>query len=388
MNVILNVESLTPPITGIGHYTQELLKGLQARQDIDRIHCFANFSWVNPFQYGGQKVGAESGISRRSRWVALRATVRRLPMAYRLRSSLRNYFFQRTVRTLGNAIYHEPNYVLKPFDGPTVVTVHDLSHIHYPQYHPVERVNYLDRELPRTLQRAGQVITDSEFVRKELIAIFGLSPERVAAIPLGKGSQFFPRQEQEIHPLLQRYGLRYGQYLLTVSTLEPRKNLASLLDAYVRLPRQVRKLFPLVLVGAQGWHYRTLEDTIARLETKGEARRLGYLPAVELPLLYAGAGAFAFPSIYEGFGLPPLEAMASGVPVMTSNTSAMPEVAGQACLLVDPLDADSIFRGLERLLLDETFRNTARTDGPDRAALFSWENCVENTVDVYKRITG
>ena len=386
MRVILNIASLKYPLTGIGHYTQALLSGLHEDERIAEVLCFAGSKLV---RLSDATSLLSPSVARRQKTDGLRRFVRGLPGAYQLRSRMGNVFFHRACRRLvGKALYHETNFILRPFDGISLTTVHDLSPMHYPRYHPPERVRYLENELPKTLARATHIITDSQFVRGELISLLGVAAERITAIPLGVGSQYRPRGAEETRKILDFYHLRHGQYLLAVATLEPRKNLPGLITAYTRLPVFLRKRFPLVLVGGRGWKSFKLEETISCLEVKGEIRRLGYLPAEHLPCVYSGAGAFAFPSFYEGFGLPPLEAMASGVPVLTAGNTALVEVVGDAGILVEAKDNDAILVGLERLLMDEEFRRTARQKGIEQSSRFTWKHCVEQTVSTYYNVSG
>jgi alpha-1,3-rhamnosyl/mannosyltransferase len=313
---------------------------------------------------------------------------RRLPFAYEMRDRTCARALRRVRGKLKEALYHEPNYVLVPFNGPCVVTVHDLSHIHYPQYHPVERVRHMDKRLPASLARASRVITVSDFVRREVITMLDVKPEKVCTVYNGIDTVFHPRSQEELQPVLERYGLTGSRYLLAVTTLEPRKNLVSLCAAFSRLSDRLKRNHPLIVVGAKGWRTEGIEQAMAPLLQKGEMRWIGYVPADDLPILYAGAHAFVFPSIYEGFGFPPLEAMASGVPVLTSASSALAEVAGDAALLVNPEDIGQLSDGLSRLLTDEEFRKRARAKGLLRAALFTWERCIDETVQVYRSALG
>jgi alpha-1,3-rhamnosyl/mannosyltransferase len=176
--------------------------------------------------------------------------------------------------------------------------------------------------------------------------------------------------------------------LLALATLEPRKNLTRLLDAYEQLDATLRKRYPLVLAGAMGWHADRIVQRIDALVARGEAIKLGYVSEELLPRLLAGARAMAFPSIYEGFGLPPLEAMAAGVPVVASSASSIPEVTGEAALLVAPEDTDGLREALDRALTDTAWRDEAIARGLQRARRFSWQRCVDATVNVYRMLAG
>jgi len=384
MQVILGGDALRPPLTGIGHYTRALATGLPNDHRIDDVRCFCEGRFVEAQSLFRQPegAGATAGTSRGQ----LRAFIRKIPGAYSLRTKMRNALFANQLNRFdGQALYHEPNYILKPFKGCCITTIHDLSHLHYPEFHPVERVRYLEQELPRTLERANHVVTDCEFIRREVIELLGVAAENVTAVPLGVDERFHPREGEQLEKVLADYGLQPG-YLLAVATLEPRKNLAGLLHAYEGLPAALRRRFPLVLVGGRGWHCQELEQKIERLVRRGEGCHLGYVPTEHLPVIYSGAAAFAFPSFYEGFGLPPLEAMASGVPVLISDNSAMAEVVGEAGLLVSAEDPEQIRKSLQELLEDDGLRQTLRKQGLQRSQQYRWPVCIEQTVDVYQRV--
>jgi alpha-1,3-rhamnosyl/mannosyltransferase len=290
------------------------------------------------------------------------------------------------VRSFRPQVYHEPNYVSLPFGGPTVPTVHDLSFVHYPETHPKERLKHLDRYLPPTLARAAHVITDSEAVRKEAIEHFALEPTRVTAIHLGVDPAFAPRGAVQCCEVLARYGLRHGSYALSVGTLEPRKNLVGAIRAFAGLPERFRGSTPLVVVGRRGWLSGDIDKMIRAGEAAGWLRFLGYLPQADLSIIYAGARVFTYPSRYEGFGLPVVEAMASGIPVVTSSVSCLPEVAGNAAELVHPDDVDGLRAILEKLLEDDSLCAELRRLGLEQAKRFSWQRCAEETVAVYRRV--
>ena len=187
---------------------------------------------------------------------------------------------------------------------------------------------------------------------------------------------------------LMRYGINYGQYLLYVGTLEPRKNLKRLLQAYHLFRDSHSECVPMVLAGANGWLNHSLFDEIDRSPWKSEIKILGYIPKAELPALYAGAIAFVYPSIYEGFGLPPLEAISCGTAVITSNNSSLPEVVGDAALLIEPEASDDIASAMLKIVTDVSLRGTLRQRGLERAKIFDWRITAERTLDVYTKTLG
>ena len=350
MRVIFNVDAITAPLTGIGRYALELARGLAHHEEIEELRLYSAYRWVDDPAHA---LAANRTIA------AIRRNVPFKTQALELYQQIRGGLFRLHTRRMKGFLLHTPNYVLMPFDGPALTTVHDLSWLSYPDAHPVERVKFLDRHLPKTLARADLVLTDSEFIAAEIATRFALPRAKIRAIPLGVDAAYHPRTAEEILATLAKHRLEHSAYLLVVATLEPRKNLARLVRAYAALPTATKARHPLVIVGARGWLNHELERTLTPLEAAGTVRRLGYVGEDELPALYAGAHAFAFPSLYEGFGLPVLEAMASGVPVLTSNVSSLPEVAGDAALLVDPNDEDALREGLVRLLDDSAWRTNA-----------------------------
>lgn len=376
MRVILNVDAIQPPLTGIGQYALQLARGLRRHPAVAEIRFFSAYRWLDDPE---QAIKANQALSQIRNRVPFKIA------ALHLYNFARSQLFRWRTRNFKDHVLHAPNYVLMPFPGPAVTTVHDLSYLHYPQHHPRERIAFMERQMPRTLAQAAMIITDSEFVRRELIDLLGVAAHRIQAVPLGVEAGFHPRSPAELAPILARHDLGDSRYLLVVATLEPRKNLLGLIDAYGRLPAQLRQRHPLVIVGARGWLAGELERRLEPLERGGQIKRLGYVPQEHLPSIYANAHAFVFPSLYEGFGLPVLEALASGTPALTSNRSSLPEVAGDAALLVEPEDVNALTAGLERLLTDAEWRALAVERGLRQASLFSWERCVDETVAVYRR---
>jgi len=377
MRVIFNVDAITAPLTGIGRYALELARGLAHHEEIEELRLYSAYRWVDDPAHA---LAANRTIA------AIRRNVPFKTQALELYQQIRGGLFRLHTRRMKGFLLHTPNYVLMPFDGPALTTVHDLSWLSYPDAHPVERVKFLDRHLPKTLARADLVLTDSEFIAAEIATRFALPRAKIRAIPLGVDAAYHPRTAEEILATLAKHRLEHSAYLLVVATLEPRKNLARLVRAYAALPTATKARHPLVIVGARGWLNHELERTLTPLEAAGTVRRLGYVGEDELPALYAGAHAFAFPSLYEGFGLPVLEAMASGVPVLTSNVSSLPEVAGDAALLIDPNDEDALREGLVRLLDDSAWRTNASARGLARSRDYPWSRCVDATIDAYRAV--
>ena len=361
MKATLLVDALAPQPGGIGRYTWELCRGLRDRQDVDVAFVAQNRLIEDPA-------------------VLLRST--HLPR----RKRIQRFFDRRNVRNvLRNSLVHGPNYFLPHDVERGVITVHDLSVFRFPETHPAERVRQFEERFAHSLERAAQIITDTETVRDEVMQTFGVNADRISAISLGVDPAFASRPAEVVNPQLAAWGLEAGCYALCVSTLEPRKKIAELLAAWEDLPAALRQRYPLVLAGGAGWRNEALIASVDRAVNAGWLKHLGFVAEERMPALYAGARLFIYPSIYEGFGLPPLEAMASGTPVITSNRSCLPEVCGDAARYIDPDDVASFRASLEEALTDEAGLDRFSELGLWRASEFTWSRCIEGTVAIYRK---
>ncbi len=285
-------------------------------------------------------------------------------------------------------LLHCPDFIPPAFGARRfVVTVHDLNFLYYPEFLTAESRRYYTDQIEWAVRRADHVLADSEATRQDLIRLLDVPPAKVTTVHLAADPSFRPLPEAEIRPALARYGLEPG-YLLFVGTLEPRKNLPGLFGAYRRLLDEGIAQAPLVVVGGKGWLY---EEIFARVEALGLRERVRFLHAVpdaDLPALYNGAALLVLPSFYEGFGLPALEAMACGTPVVVSDRGSLPEIVGEAGVRVDPDDEAAIAEGLRGLLLDPDLRRRLAEKGQARAARFTWERTARETLAVYHRVLG
>jgi glycosyltransferase involved in cell wall biosynthesis len=377
MKVILSIEPVRFPLTGIGRYTYELARHLQKSAEITDLRFFAGRKFLPRLPLVEDQAGQKHKLKQFVQGSYLASEAYRLLMPYLKAQALSRY---------DDYIYHGPNFFLPPFAGPKVATFHDLSPFTWAQCNTPQRIRYMQKELRKTLDTANALITDSEYTRQELANYFSWPIEKIHAVPLACSEEFHPRSVEELKPLLQQYGLKKDEYTLFVGTIEPRKNIIALLDAYAMLPLVIRQRWPLVLTGYQGWRSDAIHARIRKAESEGWAKYLGFLPAEQLPLLFAGARLFAFPSLYEGFGLPVLEAMASGIPVVCSDSSSLPEVVGDVALMVTAEDIYGLSQLLERGLQDDIWRAQAREQGLERAKGFSWAYCAQQTTKVYSSI--
>ncbi len=376
MNILLDAIPLTGLLTGISRYVRNLYTELTLLPDV-RVHYFT----------GARCVDRMPRQANPDAWVKTNDWVGRLPdpLLVGLRSA-RWLLFEETIRRVVRKknidVYHETAFTPTAMKGaPQVFTLHDLSLIKCREMHPRERVWFSDLFFNRRIHHAAHIITVSEYIRGEILEELRIPPDRVTAIHEAPDPFFRPRGAEEIETALSTLGLP-KDYLLFVGTLEPRKNLSLIIDALAASDHDA----PLVLTGWDGWGEKEWRE---KIETAGLGKRIfftGYVDEETLARLYTGALALVYPSLYEGFGLPVLEAMACGAPVICSDAASLPEVAGDAAMLIDPGRVETLIDAMDRLMGDGAIRSDLREKGLKRAAEFSWEKTALETLDVFRSV--
>ncbi len=387
--VVWNGIPLLTPLTGVGQYTAHLIQALSQTNDLS-IEVFLAKDWcpgpeINRLLAEGENpTSVEAKLARAALW---RRYLGKIPAARKLARYRQNRFFQQGAALRKARLYHEPNFVAFPFDGPLVLTVHDLSFYRHPETHPAERVRFMTENIQRSLERAQTVVTVSNFIGDEIRQTFGASiGNKVSTVYNGVSQVFYPRTESETHSLLQKRQLNYRQFILAVGTIEPRKNLLTLIRAYAALPQAIKDHYPLIIAGPIGWHSDQVEKELARYRHE-PIRWLGYVPQDELPLLYAAAKLFVYPSIYEGFGLPVLEAMACATPTLAANNSALPEVLGPKLVQhgwgFEAMNAATLTQKISQSLDDEKHWLVASELALAQSKLFSWNKAAQELRGIY-----
>lgn len=371
--IAVNATALLAPMAGIGQYVISLLTGLDEFDDLEVSKFYAGY-WSKELRQAGISQTAQTG----------KLFIRKhLPYFAQIYRWFQQQRFDAGIRSAKVDLYHEPNFLAYDFDGPTVITVHDLSWIRYPHMHPAERVSSMERYFEPSVKSATRIITDSEFVKRELVEVFGVRPEVIHPVLLGVSEDFHPHTGLETADVLRVNALEHGRYILALGTMEPRKNLQLAIEAFERLPKSTQEQYPLVLVGMRGWNNDAIEQRLSPLLRTGRVRQLGYLSRENLVKVVAGARCMVYPSVYEGFGLPPLESMACGVPVIASNVTSLPEVVGEAGLQLAPDDIDAWSDAMLALLSDDDWHRRLSLMALTRSAQFTWNRCVNETREVY-----
>ncbi|MFH1970114.1 MAG: glycosyltransferase family 1 protein [Verrucomicrobiota bacterium] len=369
LNVCLDIQPAVAQRAGVGRYTRALVEHLGASRGADRLRLF-----YFDFRRHGLAFATPGLDQQAIRWCPGRL----------VQKSWKTMQWPPFDWLAGRAdVYHFPNFIIPPLNsGRTVVTVHDVSFLRYPAMAEAKNLAYLKARIADTVRRADAVITDSRFSAGEIIELLRADPAKVFSIPLGAADHVRPPDPEAVVRLRRERGLT-RPYLLTVGTLEPRKNtafLASVFEAMTAFDGD------LVIAGMRGWKY---EPILERLRASPRARAIRYLEYVgdnELPALYAGAELFLFPSLYEGFGFPPLEAMLCGVPVLASTAGSLPEVLGNGARLIAEFDAERWAGEALRLLADITVRHKMIEKGRDWAQRYTWRETARQTWAIYRKV--
>ncbi len=348
--------------TGIGRYTNGLLSHLSQVETDWQVQALANKPLPPP--YAASKIGRNFPLSR---WTWMQTI---LPL---------------TLQRAQLDLVHFPNSIA-PLVCPTpyIVTIHDVSLFTHAWTHPQSRQLSMKWMLPTVARNAAHIITVSEFSKREIQSVLGVAADDISVVYEAAAPEFVPTTDVAQRAAVKRRYALADNFLLYVGTLEPRKNLLRLVRSFLKLQPD----FPdwqLILVGALG---HDAEALLALTAQHPAIRHIGYVPQAELPTLYSLATAFVFPSLYEGFGLPPLEAMACGTPVLTSDTSSLVELFSSAALLCTPTDCDSVTASLQALLSKPELRHTLAAKGQQLAANFSWQSATAQTIEIYNKINS
>lgn len=267
----------------------------------------------------------------------------------------------------------------------SVIAIHDLGYIDLPQYVDKKNRKFLEKFVPYSIKRADHIITISEYSKQQVMKHFSVDENKISIVmPAIDSKDYYPRTKAEVEKVKKLYKLPKN-YLLFVSTLEPRKNVTGLLDAFAALPIEIQNQYPLILVGGKGW---ADEEILERLERYKNLPiiRPGYVNDEYMASLYSGATALVFPTNYEGFGMPPLEAMACGTPVITSSTTSLPEVVGSAAISIDPSNTKEITKAIETLVSDKGLQRKLSAKGLKQARKFSWEKSAKKALEVFESL--
>jgi glycosyltransferase involved in cell wall biosynthesis len=287
-------------------------------------------------------------------------------------------------------VFHAPHYVLPvAVRSRSVVTIHDCIHLMFPQYLPNRAAYaYARGAMWSAARRSDRILTVSEASKRDILHFFNVPPEKIVVVYNGIDERFWMQpSSEEVARVRERFQLDHG-FVLYAGTIKPHKNLVRLIEAFAALRKGEFEELKLLIIGDEISKLPALRRAVHIHKLHKHVRFLGFLPDETLAALYRLAAVFVFPSLYEGFGLPPLEAMASGTPVVTSNVSSLPEVAGDAAILVDPYDVSSIVDGVRRVLTDPLLADELRKKGLTRARDFSWERSVARTHDIYRLVGG
>jgi glycosyltransferase involved in cell wall biosynthesis len=372
-SLITNGIPLLTPLTGVGRYTYEVAKRIDGSEKYSDYYYYGYFAKK---LMGPGEAELLKGLKRVVSSVPLLKSLARRAM----KIPARIYAGKRY------DLYWEPNFI--PEENieslKTVVTVHDFSFHGHPEWHPAERIGYFEENFMKKISRADTIVTVSEKIKSEAMEILGIPSEKIEVIYNGIDHDLFRIYDEEsLREFRERVSIP-EKFILFVGSIEPRKNLLNLLKAYHRLDEESKREFPLIIAGFKGWENREIMDEMEK--EKEHIAYLGYLDDRDLAMLYSSASIFVYPSLYEGFGIPPVEAMASGTPVLTSSGTVMEEICADAVIYADPFDIDDISSKLHLMISDDTLRDDLVRRGVERASLYDWERCAREHMRLFDRI--
>lgn len=378
-SIVTNTLPLLSDFTGIGKYIYEISSRMQdLTGDLDFTYYYGFFR-KNLFMPGADSISSEAGTARFLKKLLTKSqTVKQIARNAIL--FLSQFSSQRW------DLYWEPNVVPIKYmkSWHLVTTVHDFSFHLHPEWHPRERREYFQKYFWNNIMKADRIITGSHFTKKEIGAFLGFDPEKVHVIHHGVDHTIFKIYEPAaLTAFIEQKQLPH-KFILFVGSIEPRKNLSNLLQAYASLSPVIKDEYKFVLAGFSGWNNAEVMKILQ--EEKKNVRYLGYLAERELAYLYNLATVFVYPSLYEGFGLPPLEAMACGTPVIVSNVASMPEVCGDAAYYIDPQNVDDIAHGICAVVTDDNLRRDLTQKGLSRSKSFSWDKAAREHLMIFKEV--
>lgn len=378
MRIGIDISRTVGQMVGVGRYAQELVLALA---DIDKENEYLLYpQFWQCFQPPGTSFD----------WIPRQAN-------FRIYSSWmpRRMVFEWMHKTqwpqdylLGSPdLVHSVAFTSPPLKkGKLVVTIPDMTFETHPQFHFDENIKFCREQSRLAARRADLIIAVSEQTKHDIIHILGIPAERIRVTYLAASSVYKPFKDQnEVREVLNKHGVN-TPYILFVGAIEPRKNIAGLIRAYDSLDAGLKETFKLFIIGASGWHNVEVYNLVSELGLQEKVKFLGFVPDEDLVFFYNGASVFVYPSFYEGFGIPVVEAMACGAPVITSNTSSLPEVVGEAGIMIDPGDIQGIADAMSKVLTDSSLQEELQKKSLERAKQFSWRRCAAETLAAYKSI--
>lgn len=381
MNIGIDANCIIFDRSGFGRYARELIKNILKYDQKNHYFLYASF-----IRKPERRKILDDLVSQAN---SKNATVKIIPIPAAWKEFLTGFPISSKNFIRENLdLYFAPHYAGIPVKGfeHNIVSIQDLVFMKYPEHRGRRLSRYYLKRTKIALKNCEQIIASSGSTKKDLIELLDVPKEKIEVVHLGVDPDFsVSKNAVKSREIINQYVVRDKKYILSVSTLEPRKNLKTLIKAFSLLPHQFKRDYQIVLVGASGWNNRELKETIQDYNLQDKVTFTGFVPDEHLAQIYSGASVFVFASFYEGFGLPPLEAMAAGTPVICSNTSSLPEVVGRAAVLFDPADEEALARSLEKVLRTPKMVERLIRRGLTQAKKFSWKKTALQTVAIFNQ---